>query len=78
MMSTMSQENACGQYPPAMPAVEYVSLRVSRATRDALQQLQLRWSADVGRRLTLTEVVDTAAALAQQHSAEAVEALTSD
>jgi len=56
---------------------DYVSIHVARATRNALQQLQLRWSADAGRRITLTEVLDVVTVVAERHPDEVATALTS-
>jgi hypothetical protein len=58
-----------------MPS-DYVSVHVKRPTSQRLQALQLRLSADVGRRLTVTEVVAAALELLELHHAEAITALT--
>lgn len=48
----------------------YASMNVTPAARDSLQRLSLRASADVGRRLTLSEVIMGAVRLAGQHQEE--------
>lgn len=58
-----------------MPS-EYVSVHVKRATHTALQAAQLRLSAEVGRRLTMTDVVRAGLELLERHHAEAVAALS--
>jgi hypothetical protein len=58
-----------------MPS-DYVSIHVKRPTQQRLQGLQLRLSADVGRRLTVTEIISTALELLEQHRSEAVKTLS--
>lgn len=60
--------------PPPRP---YVSVNVSRPARNALQRLTLNVSAAAGRRLTLSEVLLGAVAVAKDHPDEHVAAIAS-
>jgi hypothetical protein len=57
---------------------KYVTVQVTRPAREALHRLQLNLSAAAGRRLTLTETLRAACAVAEAHPAEAVEAIPAD
>jgi hypothetical protein len=59
-------------------AAKHVTVRVDPAVRSAVQQLQYRLIAEAGRPLSMGDVILAAVAVAEAHTAEAVEALTSD
>jgi len=46
---------------------DYVTVRLARSTRDALQRLQLKVQAEAERRLTLSDVAMAAALVAEDH-----------
>lgn len=62
---------------PTDPTRPYVSVNLTRPARNALQRLTLRRSADVGRRLTLSDVLLTAVAVADADAEAHIAAITS-
>lgn len=54
---------------------DYVTVRLARSTRDALQRLQLKVQADAERKLTLSDVALASAIVAERHLPEVTAAL---
>jgi hypothetical protein len=60
----------------AKMATDYVSLKVTSIARHAVQQLTLTQSAQVGRRLSMSDVLVAMAAVAGRHQDELMAELT--